>query len=257
MAGLKLACLVLLLSTTAERARADVPTPKRTPLVTLEWISAPSLIQHTAFVLYDDGLVLYDIEKGRRRSPGSGYAAITLDATAKRALLDSLPIDARFMALAHEYDAAPNVIDGTLHQVCVHTQRSSKCVGVHHIDLSRPKAGSIAPTSVPRVLVELIARLSNYADPRAEAWLPERVPLRFYVEKRAGSAKPWPTKWLGPMVEQTDGWAGPYLAWSVSGSELRSLRDFLDDKKLVLIDGKRGYVSYEIVLPEQDVWQMK
>jgi hypothetical protein len=254
--GAALTLALTLLASSAFGEGAAPLTPERAPLVTVERIAMPSEARRTLFVLYDDGVLIYDVRK-RGTDFGSGYASVTLTAAERAAFVASLPAGAEFRSMQPSYDAAPNTFDGLWQQICVFG-KERKCVGVRGV-LYKDEAHNNRARA-PLAFLDLYDRLVPYAHARGKPWVPSEIALRAYPESRSVAAKPWPLKWTRPLTPQEHGVPGhteTTYTFALPGKELRALQVFLDDHRSVMIDGKRMYVHLELALPAEASWRAR
>lgn len=236
-------------------AHADVIVRSATPLITLEHIAMPSETRRTTFVLYDDGLVIYNTQK-RYDEFGAGYAAVRLSDAETGALRDDVVESASFRALAASYDAyPPGTFDGLWQQLCVFG-REKKCVGIRGSFYKADKYNNRA--NAPKAFLDAYDRVMPFSNARGKLWLPSEIRLRAYPEKR-GAPKPWPSKWARPLTPEPPRGPGDVetFNFTLPGTELRAVQVFLDDHKPVMIDGNRYYVSVRFQLPGQAGWAAK
>ena len=242
------------------------------------WPSRP-----TSFVLFDDGLVVY-IEIGGKAEGDAEYKAVRLDARERKALLDSLAVNA---FPAHDVAVrSPTRLREDVRTTTIAVWRHGKPV---HVSAAGELSASMCPDPTgqpgqwrdkdcvrdraPRPFLHIYDILANYEHPRATRWLPRRLQVVMspmepdhVFFKKPEEWLPWPKDWptLARKVGRpTEGRARGFLQYDLflpieQMERLKSMEFHMTEKpeqlRGVLFEGAQWEPEFQYEAPLPDLW---
>src|SRR5260370_30446558 len=187
---------------------------ERSPLIVM-YVSTAFSGAWTAFVLYDDGLVIRcDTTAADPKNPFSppNYASALLSPTQRDSIVALLQPDSEFSSLGSYYDSnryyGLSMTDGTTYTLHFWLKGEEKRASVYGAIDSAEGLGSlayaVAHKGAPRSLLALVREhvkirdLLSHPLPGQHPWLPDSVDVTLESGQYVGGGSKWPASWPAP-----------------------------------------------------------
>ncbi|MBV8976358.1 MAG: hypothetical protein JOZ13_03180 [Alphaproteobacteria bacterium] len=197
------------------------------------------------FVLYDNGLAIYQAEDGLRQ--------IQLDKRSVADLRSAVNVGA--LACLEKHYSTSSWTDQS--SEILFFGRGGK---LSRISVYGPIPDDREGTALPLPLVRAYQRLAKFDEPKARPWMPDFIEVMVWPYDYAPEPSiVWPSNWPGLDDARTVKHRELYsiLLPSKYYQELRAFLSTRHEKGAVEIGGKKWAASYRFPFPQESSWQFK
>ncbi len=209
--------------------------------------------KNPAFVLYDDGLVIF-----RKKTDDFNFFSVKLPPDEMNKLLDEFGVNEQFINLEEHYNINDDS-DPPINTIATWQDQKEKSVTVvgHLNDDKEDDRKKTSPT-----FLKLFDQLNSFEHFQAQNWQPQSVRILITAFPGSqGEPATWPQGWPDLMDQATQKITSDSYAIYLNGESLHEFEQLmanLKENQAVLINEKRWYISPErYCLPGEESWAQR